>query len=160
MADDEKQLQLVTFQLGKESYGIEIMDVQEIVPVQEIRPMPNAPVYVEGILNLRGKIVPIINLHQRFQFERAKLNEEDKLLSGIIIVDIDGMQLGIMIDKVSRVMTIAGDTIQPPPQVISGIGAEYIEGVVNEGERYLIILDIRRLFDPRELRQLNRLSGR
>lgn len=159
MADNNGQIQLVTFQLGREVYGIEIMDVKEIVRVQEIRPIPNSPVYVEGLLNLRGSFIPIINLHQRFQFARTELSEEDKLLSGIVIIEIHGMQLGIIIDKVSRVMTIERSMIQAPPQMISGIGAEYIHGVVNEKGRYLIILDIRRLFDPKELRQLNRMSG-
>ena len=158
MADNDDQIQLVTFQLGKEIYGIEIMDVKEIVREQEIRQIPNAPVYVEGLLNLRGVIVPVINLHQRFQFERVQLSAEDQLLSGIIIIDIDGMQLGIIIDKVSRVVTIEKHMVQLPPRVISGIGAEYIQGVVLEENRYLIILDIRRLFDPRELRQLNKIS--
>lgn len=158
MADNDGQIQLVTFQLGKEIYGVEIMDVKEIVRDQDIRQIPNAPVYVAGLLNLRGVIVPVINLHRRFQFERVELSEEDKLLSGIIIIDIDGMQLGIIIDKVSRVVTIDKRVVQPPPQVISGIGAEYIQGVVLEEGRYLIILDIRRLFDPKELRQLNKIS--
>ncbi len=158
MAENDPQIQLVTFQLGKETYGIEIMDVDEIVPIQEIRQIPNAPKYVAGILNLRGAIVPIINLHRRFQLQRVELSKEDRLLSGIVVVDINGMRLGIIIDRVSRVVTIDKPQIQPPPQMISGIGAEYIQGVVNEGEHYLVILDIRRLFEPLELRQLNKLS--
>ena len=157
---DEKQLQLVTFQLGDEVYGIDIMQVNEIQKVQEVRSIPNAPNYVEGIFNLRGQIIPIINLHKRFHLRRAVLSEEDKLLSGFLILNLDGMQLGVFIDKVSRVISIDSSKVQPPPQMISGIGAEYIQGVTSEEKGYLIILDIRRIFDPKELQQLGKIGKR
>ncbi|HOV63365.1 MAG TPA: chemotaxis protein CheW [Spirochaetia bacterium] len=158
MAESDKQMQLVTFQLGLEHYGIDIMAVDGIVRVQDIRPIPNAPSYVEGIFNLRGEIIPIINLHKRFHLKRAVLSEEDELLSGFIIIEINNMKLGIIIDKVSRVVTVEMSKIQPPPQMLSGIGAEYIQGVFNRDDGYLIILDIGRLFDPKELQQLERLQ--
>jgi purine-binding chemotaxis protein CheW len=150
--------QLVTFQLGEELYGINIMDVKEIVRVQDIRPIPNAPTYVEGIFNLRSEIIPIISLHKRFHLRKLVTSEEDELLSGFIIVDIDGMKLGIIIDRISRVVTVEKDEIQPPPQMISGIGAEYIQGVVHQDEGYLIILDIRDLFNPKELQKIAELK--
>jgi purine-binding chemotaxis protein CheW len=149
-----EQNQLVTFQLGEELYGINIMDVKEIVRVQAIRAIPNAPVYVEGIFNLRSEIIPIINLHKRFNLKKVLTSEEDELLSGFIIIDIDGMKLGVIIDRVSRVVTINKDDIQPPPQMLSGIGAEYIQGVVRQDQGYLIILDIRDLFNPKELQKI------
>ena len=151
MADSK---QLVTFQLGEELYGINIMDVKEIVRVQSIRAIPNAPVYVEGIFNLRSEIIPIINLHKRFHLKKLFTSEEDELLSGFIILDIDGMKLGVIIDRISRVITIEPESIQPPPQMFSGIGAEYIQGVVRQGDGYLIILDIRDLFNPKELQKI------
>ena len=146
--------QLVTFQLGEELYGINIMDVKEIVRVQAIRAIPNAPTYVEGIFNLRSEIIPIINLHKRFHLKKAAASEDDELLSGFIIVDIDGMKLGVIIDRVSRVVTIEKEEIQSPPQMVSGIGAEYIHGVVRQEKGYLIILDIRVLFNPKELQKI------
>ena len=152
MAD--KQLQLVTFQLGEEHYGIDIMDVEGIVKVEDVREIPNSPSYVEGIFNLRGEIIPVISLHKRFHIRKLEMNEEDELLSGFIIINVDGMQLAVIIDKVSRVVSIDFDEIQPPPQMLSGIGAEYIQGVVNRDDNYLIILDIRRLFSIRELQAL------
>jgi purine-binding chemotaxis protein CheW len=154
MAD---QNQLVTFQLGEELYGINIMDVKEIVRVQEIRAIPNAPVYVEGIFNLRSEIIPIINLHKRFHLKKILNSEDDELLSGFIIIDIDGMKLGVIIDKVSRVVTIEKEAVQPPPQMLSGIGAEYIQGVVRQDQGYLIILNIRDLFNPKELQKIAEL---
>jgi purine-binding chemotaxis protein CheW len=149
--------QLVTFQLGDELYGVNIMDVKEIVRVQTIRAIPNAPTYVEGIFNLRSEIIPIINLHKRFHIRKLVTSEEDELLSGFVILDIDGMKLGIIIDRISRVVTIEKEDVQPPPQMFSGIGAEYIQGVVRQEDGYLIILDIRDLFNPKELQKIAEL---
>ena len=156
--EKEGQKQLVTFQLGNEQYGIVIMDVHEIWRVEAIRPIPNAPSYVEGIFNLRGDIVPVINLHRRFHIKRIQLSDDDELLSGSIIININGTKIGIIIDKVLRVVSIDLDQVQPPPQIISGIGAEYIQGVVQGDEGYLIILDVHRLFDPKELQQISSIS--
>ena len=154
MAETAEKLQLVTFQLGGEQYGIDIMQVEGIVQVEEVRSIPNAPDYVEGIFNLRGEIIPVINLHRRFHLKSAQLSEEEQLLSGFVIISVDDVHLAVIIDKVSRVATINGGEVQAPPQMISGIGAEYIQGVVNRDDGYLIILDIQRLFSTRELRQL------
>ncbi|MEI8094087.1 MAG: chemotaxis protein CheW [Spirochaetales bacterium] len=156
--EKDGQKQLVTFQLGNEQYGIDIMDVHEIWKVEAIRPIPNAPSYVEGIFNLRGDIVPVINLHRRFHIKRIQLSEDDELLSGSIIININGTKIGIIIDKVLRVVSIELDQVQPPPQIISGIGAEYIQGVVQGEDGYLIILDIQRLFDSKELQQISSIS--
>lgn len=154
MATQTDQLQLVTFQLGQELYGIDIMQVKSIEETKEVRPIPNSPNYVEGIFNLRREIIPVINLHRRFHLKPAELDEEDELLSGFLIIRLDGMHVAIIIDKVSRVLTVSGDEIQQPPQMLSGIGAEYIEGVVHRDDGYLIILDIDRLFNLRELAAL------
>ncbi|HRY72887.1 MAG TPA: chemotaxis protein CheW [Spirochaetia bacterium] len=158
MAERDTQIQLVTFQISDELYGIDIMDVKEIVRVQEIRQIPNAPGYVEGLFNLRGEIIPIISLHKRFHLRKSQASEDDELLSGFIIIDIDGMKLGVIIDRVERVVAIEADDIQPPPQMLSGIGAEYIQGVVNRTEGgYLILLDIQKLFNPKELRKIDEI---
>ena len=90
MADEDGTIQLVTFQLGRETYGIDIMGVKEIVALEEIRTIPTAPPYVAGILNLRGVFVPIINLHKRFRLERASLEEIEELLSGFVIIQVRG----------------------------------------------------------------------
>ena len=86
------------------------------------------------------------------------VGEDEELLSGFIIIDIAGMKLGVIIDRVSRVVAIEPDSIQPPPQMITGIGSEYIQGVVRQESGYLIILDIRRLFNPTELQKISNLN--
>ena len=154
MADDA-QFQLVTFKLGDELYGVDIMDVKEIVKIQNIRAIPNAPYYMVGILNLRGEIIPIIDLHRRFHIGGDAGNVElDLLERGVIILNIAGMQMGIIIDRVSRVVQIHSSEIQEPPQMMGGIGSEYIKGVVQNDEGYLIILDTAKLFDPKELQKI------
>jgi purine-binding chemotaxis protein CheW len=158
MGEKDGQFQLVTFQIGEELYGIDIMEVKEIVRVQDVRPIPNAPSYVEGIFNLRGDIIPIINLHKRFHLKRTAAAEDDELLSGFIIIEINGMKLGVIIDRVARVVGVEHQEIQPPPQMITGIGAEYIQGVVRQEKGYLIILDIQKLFSAKELQKISEIQ--
>ena len=152
-------MQLVTFQLGEELYGVDIMGVREITRLQEVRAIPNAPAYVEGIINLRGRIIPIINLHRRFNIQRAEIADDDSLLSGFLVIEINEMIIGVMIDKVSRVVSVDPADVHSTPQMLGGIGREYIHGVANEKDGYLIILNVERLFDPKELQQLTVLSG-
>lgn len=157
MAIGDSVFQLVTFQLGEELYGVDIMDVKEIVKIQSVRSIPNAPYYVEGIFNLRSEIIPIINLHKRFRLRKVEITDEemaDEFEGGFIILNIDGLKIGIIIDRVARVISVNRDEIKPPPQMLSGIGTEYIHGVVRQDNGYLIILDIRSLFNPKELRKL------
>ena len=114
MAAANSQFQLVTFQLGEELYGVDIMDVKEIVKVQTVRPIPNAPYYVEGIFNLRSEIIPIINLHKRFRLKKIEVSEDeadDEFQGGFIILNIDGLKIGIIIDRVARVMSVKTDDI-------------------------------------------------
>ena len=154
----EDKLKLVTFQLGEELYGVEIMDVDQIVKTQAIRSIPNAPHYVEGIFNLRSEIIPVISLHKRFHIKSPDLEEGDEFLGGFLILSIENNKIGVVIDRVARVVDIKKDDVQPPPQMIAGIGTEYINGVVRKDDGgYLIMLDIRKLFNQRELQVLKSL---
>ena len=146
MATNDNQFQLVTFKLGAELYGVNIMDVKEIVKIQNVRVIPNAPYYVEGIINLRGEIIPIIALHKRFGIQTVEKTEDDECEGGFIILNIENNKIGIIIDKVARVVSVNQDDVIDPPQMVSGIGTEYIEGVIREDDGYLIVLNIRKLF--------------
>ena len=156
MAVGESVYQLVTFQLGEELYGVDIMDVKEIVKIQAIRSIPNAPYYVEGIFNLRSEIIPIISLHKRFRLKKLDISDDvsGEFEGGFIILNIDGLKIGIIIDRIARVISVNKNEIQPPPQMLSGIGTEYIHGVVRQNNGYIIILDIRSLFNPKEMQKL------
>lgn len=150
----EVQFQLVTFRLGEELYGVNIMDVKEIVRLQNVRVIPNAPYYVEGIIKLRSEIIPIIDLHKRFNIQSTAKPEDIEMEGGFIILDIEGSKIGIIIDKVERVVTIKEEDVKEPPQMLSGIGNEYIEGVVREDHGYLIMLNTRKLFNASELQKI------
>ena len=154
MVADESQFQLVTFHLGDELYGVNIMDVKEIVKIQPVRFIPNAPYYVEGIINLRGEIIPIIALHKRFNIKSVPKTEDDEIEGGFIILNIDNSKIGIIIDKVARVVSVKGEDVKDPPQMLSGIGTEYIEGVIREDNGYLIMLNIRKVFNANELQKI------
>lgn len=130
------------------------MDVKEIVRLQNVRIIPNAPYYVEGIINLRGEIIPIIDLHKRFKIQSVNKSEDIEMEGGFIILNIDGSKIGIIIDKVERVVTVKADDVKEPPQMLSGIGNEYIEGVVREDKGYLIMLNTRKLFNAKELQKI------
>ena len=148
MAETDESFQLVTFQLGSELYGVDIMDVKEIVKIQAVRLIPNAPFYVEGI----------INLHKRFYIKKMEVQSDDDGMSedegGFIILDIEGNKIGIIIDRIERVVPVNRDEVKPPPQMLAGIGTEYIQGVVRQNDNYLIILDTRRLFSAKELQKI------
>jgi purine-binding chemotaxis protein CheW len=151
----EATISLVTFKISTEFYGIDIMEVREIIRNSEITPIPNSPDFVDGVITVRGEIIPIVDLSKRFHFEALEYSEEDELLKGIIVVTVEDMTIGILIDQVNRVITINPGQIQLPPQMISGIGAEYIKGVVKLEESLLVILNIRKLFSKRELMELS-----
>lgn len=156
MADEDSQIQLVTFQLGEELYGVNIMDVKEIVTTRPVRPLPNVPYYVEGIFNLRREIIPVISLHKRFRLKKAVVSEGDEDEGGFVILNIDDNLLAIIIDKVARVVIVDRADVKAPPQMLSGIGSEYIQGVIQKtpDSPYLVMLDIRRVFNAKELQKI------
>lgn len=155
MAGEDSQFQLVTFQLGAEVYGVDIMDVKEIVKLQDVRPIPNAPYYVEGIINLRSEVIPIIDLHKRFRLSTVDETDYADFEGGFIILNIEGNKIGIIIDRVARVVPVGNEDIKEPPQMLTGIGTEYIRGVIrSDSGGYLIMLDIRKLFNPKELQKI------
>jgi purine-binding chemotaxis protein CheW len=151
----DTSLSLVTFKISKELYGIDIMDVQEIIRIAEVTPIPNSPAFVDGIITLRGEIIPIVDLSKRFSLEKMTFTEDEELLRGIIVINVNDMTIGIIIDQVNRVLSINSAQIQPPPQMISGIGSEYIQGVVKLEEILLIMLNIKKLFSKKELMELS-----
>ena len=144
--DLEDSTNLVTFRLGSGEYAIDIMQAKEIIKMEKITLIPNAPDFVEGVINLRGNIIPIIDLKKRFNLEEI---EGDKN-TGIIIVKIEDVDMGIIIDSISKVVSIANSDIQPPPPMLSGIGQKYIKGVGKLEDKLLVVLDLEKLFSNEE----------
>lgn len=139
---DVSSTNLVTFRLGNGEYAIDIMQAKEIIKMEKITLIPNAPDFVEGVINLRGNIIPIIDLKKRFNLEEAQGDKN----TGIIIVKIDDVDMGIIIDAISKVVSIPNEDIQPPPPVLSGIGQKYIKGVGKLENKLLVVLDLAKLF--------------
>lgn len=139
--------QLVSFHLDNEEYGVEVLKVREIIRMVNITHMPNTPPYVEGIINLRGKVIPIISMRKRF----GLMDIESNSLTRVIIMDVGGELLGFTVDAVSEVIRVSANEIQPAPSVSSGgIGQEYIEGVINHADRLLVLLNLDMMFSHEE----------
>ena len=144
------ELQLVSFNISSEEFGVDILKVQEINRMVEITKVPQAPPYVEGVINLRGKVIPIIDLRKRFNLE---MKEHDKN-TRIVVVDISGNIMGMIVDAVSEVLRLPADTIEPPPELVTGINSEYVKGVAKLEDRLLIFLDLSKVVDSEEISSL------
>ena len=134
------EAQLVAFKLGGEEYGIEISQVREIIRRREITPIPRQPSYVEGVLNVRGTIIPVVNLKKRF----GLTGEISKHPHTIIVESGDGL-VGLLVEAVSEVLRVPADHIHPPPSVTTGVDSEYLRGICRIGERLLIYLDVKKV---------------
>lgn len=143
---DQELIQLVTFSIGEEEFGVNILHVQEIIRTMEITNVPRAPEFVEGVINLRGKVIPIVDMRNRFGLEDK---EHDKY-TRIIVIEIDMIIVGFVVDAVSEVLRIPANSVQPPPPVVAGMDSDYIDGVGKLEDRLLILLDLDSLLDNQE----------
>ena len=130
--------QLVSFRLGQEEFGIDILKVQEINRMVEITKVPQAPHYCEGIINLRGKVIPVINLRTKFDLEPVEWTRSTRIL----VCDVDGNMVGMIVDSVEEVRKIPQSTIEPAPNIVSSVNTDYINGIAKLNDRLLIFLDV------------------
>jgi purine-binding chemotaxis protein CheW len=141
----EEWLQLVGFRVGAEEFAIDILRVQEIIRAQQLTRVPNSPDCMEGVMNLRGKIIPVIALRKRFGLEQAPLDKQNR----IVVVEIQETVFGFVVDAVSEVLRIATNAVEPPPR-LGTVEREYVSGVGKFGDRLLILLDPDRLMSGSE----------
>ncbi len=134
--------QLVVFDLGTESYGVDIGTVREINRIQTITKLPNTPEYVEGVINLRGTVIPVVDLRSRFGLERLEHTKDTR----IVVVDIDGQNIGVIVDAVTEVLYIPSESIEPPTAMIASADSDYLVGIVKLEERLISLLLLDRLF--------------
>lgn len=139
----EHVLQLVTFTLEKEEYAVDILNVQEINRITEITKVPNAPDYVEGVINLRGKVIPVLNLRKKFGLHLKDRDDSSR----IIIMDIKGTTYGLIVDSVSEVLRILADTVEPPPPMAETMGSMFVRGIAKLENRLIILIEIDKLLD-------------
>jgi len=133
--------QLVTFLLGTEEFGVDIMKVQEIIRIPPITRVPKAPSFVEGVINLRGNVIPVVNLRVRFGMP----SDEETDLSRIVVLQVAGKVFGVRVDGVTEVLRLDSASIEPPPPVALGMDSNFIRGVGKIGERLLILLNLDQL---------------
>ncbi|MBI4854633.1 MAG: purine-binding chemotaxis protein CheW [Acidobacteria bacterium] len=146
--------QLILFKVAGETFGVDIALVKEIVPYQDITPVPDAYDFVEGIINLRGKIVTVIDMRKRLH---VKLTSYREKTTRIIILELDNKLMGMIVDVASEVVRVASESIGPPPELISDAGAGYITGVVKHNERLIVLLDLGRVLSAQEVGRLDDL---
>ncbi len=134
-------VQVVAFQLGQEEYAVDILNVQEIVRLLNITRVPRSPEYIDGVVNLRGNIIPVINLHKKFQIGMSGDSDDKR----IVVFQFDDVKAGILVDKVSEVLYLSNSNIEETARVYNSINAELIKGVAKVGDRLLILLDLQKL---------------
>ncbi|OHD75500.1 MAG: hypothetical protein A2355_08065 [Spirochaetes bacterium RIFOXYB1_FULL_32_8] len=138
--------QLILFTLGKGNYGIPIENVFAIKKMEEITVVPKAPKFIEGVINLRGNVIPVIDLRKRFGMDKVEISKKTK----IIIVEIGKRQFGLIVDAVAEVVTLSNDQIEQSLPTVSGLKAEFINGIGKLNDKLIIILEISRILQSTE----------
>lgn len=132
------EIQLVVFKLGREEYGVSILQVQEIKRITEITRVPNTPDYIKGVINLRGSVLPVIDLKKRLNLPQQASTEDTR----IIIVKVEELSIGMVVDAVSEVLTISQQNVDSPEVVAGSVSANYLSGVGKLEDRLLILLNL------------------
>ncbi len=149
---DEK---IIVFQLKDEEFGVPVKQVGSIERIQHITRVPSTPNFVKGVINLRGVVTPIIDLRTRFDLESKEHDESTR----IIIVHFNDMEVGLIVDSANDVIDIPKQAIEPPPEVVGTVEAEYIQGVAKLERRLLILLDLQKVLSTEEVRELKTIEG-
>ena len=153
-AKTEESIQIVSFVVGKEEFGVDILKVSEINRSVEVTRVPNTPEYIEGVINLRGKVIPIIDLRQRFGMPRKQHDKNTR----IIVAQLEDKVVGFVVDAVRQVLRIPKNVLEPPPAIIATIEAEYITAVGKLDQRLLILLDLDKVLSTSEKDDLKTLA--
>jgi len=149
----EEEIQLVVFQLGNEEYGAAINQVQEIVILGEVTRMPKAPAFVEGVINLRGRVVPVIDIGKRFDLPMKEHDKDTR----IMVVLVEGAAMGMIVDSISEVLRLPKEAIEPPPPIIGDASAAYIKGVGKVGDRIVTLVDLDKVLTTEEVPELQKI---
>jgi purine-binding chemotaxis protein CheW len=146
--------QFISFSVGEEEYGLELLRVKEVIRIREITWLPKAPTFVKGIINLRGDVIPIIDLRDKFGLE----SRENTASTRVIVVEVDGRLMGMVVDSASQVVRIPADHIDPPPPVLGGFSKEFITGVGKLDDKLIILLNTDAILTVEELQAIGALE--
>jgi len=150
MTKDENKLlekELVLFELGNEIYGVDISVVYEIIRMQAITKVPKAPFFVEGIINLRGRVIPIVDMRKRFGLPKAEQNKDNR----IMVLESSGQNVGIIVDAVTEVLRIPSESVEPPSNIIVSSASDYILGIAKHDKSMIILLDMERVLSKESI---------
>lgn len=150
----DELIQLVGFNLGDEEFGVDILKVQEINRMVDITKVPQSPDFVEGVINLRGEIIPVIDLRKRFGLSKKEADRQTR----IIVAEVGDSTLGFVVDAVSEVIRIKSNTVEAPPKIVTGQHADYIHGVGKIDDRLLMLIDIDKVLSQSEISRLDQLA--
>jgi purine-binding chemotaxis protein CheW len=148
------ETQLVVFDLAAEFYGVDIGDVREIIRMQTITRVPGAPSFVEGVINLRGRVVPVVDLRKRL---RLKVDEQTKE-SRIVVVDIGGRDVGVIVDGVTEVLRIPLSSVEPPSSMITNVDSDYLRGIAKLETKLIILLDLNKVLSAAEMHRISAME--
>ncbi len=144
--ESDNLLQLVSFKLGEEEFGIDILKVQEIIKMHQLTQMPNSPSFVDGVIDLRGRIIPVVNLRSRLNLPRKENDSHTR----IVVVELKSKTVGFIVDEVNEVLRIPVDITEPPPEIMGGLDSEFITSVGKLEDRLLILLDLEKILTEQE----------
>ncbi len=145
--------QLISFAISDEDYGVDIQTVKEVIRHREITRLPKAPAFVKGVINLRGDIIPIIDLRERFGMDQQEYTN----MTRVIVVEVEGRSVGMVVDSVSHVIRIEEGQIEPPPPCVGKKSEEYIRGVGKVDEKLIVLLHITRILTAEEKIEIDKL---
>ncbi len=155
-ADAVELRQFISFSIGREEYGLELLRVKEVIRLREITRLPTAPAWVKGIINLRGDVIPIIALRDRLGLEAREATTDTR----VIVVEIDGRLLGMVVDSASQVVRIPAAQIEPPPRMPGALAREFISGVGKLEDRLVIVLNVDALLSRGERTDFGTLDAK
>ena len=148
------EVQLACFKVGEERYAADIMLIKEIILYRKVTHIQKAPEFIEGIINLRERVIPVINMRKRLGLHAT----EPTAATRIIITKVEGKSVGVIVDSVLNVLRVGKGDIQPPPRIIRGIESEYLSGIVRDGEELILIFDMERVLTSTEKVRLGEFS--
>ena len=147
--------QFISFSVGEEEYGLELLRVKEVIRIREITWLPKAPTFVKGIINLRGDVIPIIDLRDKFGLPP----KENTAMTRVIVVEVEGRLMGMVVDSASQVVRIPAGQIDPPPPVLGGLSQEFITGVGKLDDKLIILLNTDAILTIEEMKALGSMDA-
>ena len=153
--ENKELLQLVSFKIGDEEFGVDILSVQEINRMSQITKVPNTSDFIEGVINLRGRVIPVMDLRVKLGMPRKEHGKNTR----IVVVELKGQTIGFIVDEVSEVLRISKDITEAPPEMVGGMNSDYITSIGKLEDRLLILLDLDKIVTTSELTKLKKAAA-